>query len=48
VMKADSLGRLVAAQYEGKADARLYSGETYRLSRLSLGHRVVQEERIIL
>lgn len=48
VMKADSLGRLVAAKYEGRSDAQLFTGESYRLDRLSLGHRVVQEERIIL
>lgn len=48
IMKADSLGRLVAAQCEGQPDARLFTGENYRLDRLSLTHRVVQEERIIL
>ncbi|MGD0250380.1 MAG: FAD-binding oxidoreductase [Thermoplasmata archaeon] len=48
LMKADSLGRLVAAKYEGKSDARLFTGDSYRLDRLSLEHRVVQEERIIL
>jgi FAD-dependent oxidoreductase domain-containing protein 1 len=48
IMKADSLGRLVAAQYEGKSEAKLFSGESYRLDRLSLNPRVVQEEKIIL
>jgi len=48
IMKADSLGRLVAAKYEGKPEARLFTGDAYRLDRLSLNHRVVQEERIIL
>jgi len=48
IMKADSLGRLVAAACEGKSEARLFSGDTYRLDRLSLTHRVVQEEKIIL
>jgi FAD-dependent oxidoreductase domain-containing protein 1 len=48
VMKADSLGRLVAAKYEEKPEARLFTGEAYRLDRLSLSHRVVQEEKIIL
>src|SRR5208282_5486327 len=43
IMKADSLGRLVAAACEGKSEARLFSGDTYRLDRLSLTHRVVQE-----
>lgn len=48
IMKADSLGRLVAAQYAGKSEARLFSGEVYRLDRLSLEHRDVEDERIIL
>jgi FAD-dependent oxidoreductase domain-containing protein 1 len=48
VMKADSLGRLVAAKYEGKTEARLFTGDTYQLDRLSLTHRAVQEEKIIL
>jgi len=48
IMKADSLGRLVAAKYDGKPEAQLFTGETYRLDRLSLNHRVVQDEKIIL
>jgi FAD-dependent oxidoreductase domain-containing protein 1 len=48
IMKADALGRLVAAKYEGKPEARLFTGEAYRPERLSLTHRVVQEEKIIL
>lgn len=48
IMKADSLGRLVAAQYGGKSEARLFSGDMYRLDRLSLTHRVAQDEKIIL
>jgi FAD-dependent oxidoreductase domain-containing protein 1 len=48
VMKADSLGRLVAAKFAGKSEARLFTGENYRVDRLSLDHRVVQDERIIL
>jgi glycine/D-amino acid oxidase-like deaminating enzyme len=48
IMKADSIGRLVAAQFDGKSEARLFGGNSYRLDRLSLGRRSVQEERIIL
>jgi len=48
IMKADSLGRLVAAKCDGKSEARLFSGDSYRLERLSLSHRVVQDEKIIL
>lgn len=48
IMKADSIGRLVAAQYEGRREAQLFDGEIYRLDRLSLARRSVQEEKIIL
>ena len=48
VMKADSLGRLVAAQYEGEVEAELFGGDRYRIDRLSLARRDVEEERIIL
>ena len=48
VMKADSLGRLVAAKYQGNPEARLFTGDAYRLDRLLFDHRVVQEEKIIL
>jgi len=48
VMKADSLGRLVAARYDDQKEARLHDGESYRLDRLSLSRRTVEEERIIL
>jgi FAD-dependent oxidoreductase domain-containing protein 1 len=48
VMKADALGRLAAAQYEGRSDGQLFGGESYRLDRLSLSARDVKEERIIL
>lgn len=48
IMKADSLGRLVAATCEGRPEARLFTGELYRPDRLSLVRRVVQEEKIIL
>lgn len=48
ILKADSLGRIVTARYEGKAEARFFTGESYQVDRLSLGHRVVQHERIIL
>ncbi len=48
VMKADAIGRLVAALYDGAREARLFRGDSYRLDRLSLDHRAVEEERIIL
>jgi FAD-dependent oxidoreductase domain-containing protein 1 len=48
IMKADSIGRLVAARFEQRPEARLFTGETYRVDRISLAHREVEEERIIL
>jgi FAD-dependent oxidoreductase domain-containing protein 1 len=48
IMKADSIGRLVAAALEGRPEAKLYTGESYRVDRLSLAHRDLAEERIIL
>jgi FAD-dependent oxidoreductase domain-containing protein 1 len=48
IMKADSIGRLVAAKYEGKAEAQLFLGDSYRVDRLSLNRRSVEEEKIIL
>ncbi len=48
VMKADALGRLVAALFDGARSAALFQGDDYRLDRLSLTHRAVEEERIIL
>lgn len=48
IMKADSVGRLVAAVCDGRETARLYTGETYRPERLSLAHRTLSDETIIL
>ncbi len=48
IMKADALGRLVAARCAGEGSARLFTGETYPSDRLSLARRSVEEERIIL
>jgi len=48
IMKADALGRLVAARCAGEREARLFTGERYPVDRISLLHRSVEEERIIL
>jgi len=48
IMKADSIGRLVAAKYEGRSEASLFLGESYSVDRLSLTRRSVEEEKIIL
>jgi len=48
IMKADSIGRLVAAKFAGKSEAPLFLGDAYSVERLSLTRRSVEEERIIL
>lgn len=48
IMKADSIGRLVTAQFDGRREAQLFDGRAYRVDRLSLERRSVQEEKIIL
>lgn len=48
IMKADSIGRLVVALFDGRPEAQLFDGRSYRVDRLSLERRSVQEERIIL
>jgi FAD-dependent oxidoreductase domain-containing protein 1 len=48
IMKADSIGRLVAAAYGGRPEAKLFTGDSYRVDRLSLAHRDLADERIIL
>ncbi len=48
IMKADALGRLVAARCSGKDRATLFTGESYFVDRLSLVRRNVTQERIIL
>jgi FAD-dependent oxidoreductase domain-containing protein 1 len=48
VLKADSLGRIVAAKCRGKTEAKLFDGQSYSLERLSYAHRSTEEEKIIL
>ncbi len=48
IMKADSLGRIVAAVCDGAPEARLFTGERYQSTRLALTQREVRDERIIL
>jgi FAD-dependent oxidoreductase domain-containing protein 1 len=48
IMKADSLGRLVAAKLQGRSTGALFGGDLYPITRLSLEHRAVEEEKIIL
>jgi len=48
IMKADSIGRLVAAAHAGRREAKLFTGDSYRVDRLSLAHRNLADERIIL
>jgi glycine/D-amino acid oxidase-like deaminating enzyme len=48
IMKADAIGRVVAALYMGEDYATLYGGERIRVSDLGLRERRVEEEKLVL
>ena len=48
IMKADAVGRIVAALYAGKDHAKLYGGRKIRVGRLGVTERDVGVERFIL
>ncbi len=48
IMKADALGRLVAARLAGRTHGRLASGDSFLLDKLSLASREVEPERLVL
>jgi glycine/D-amino acid oxidase-like deaminating enzyme len=48
IMKADAVGRIVTALYEGKEHASLYGGRTIKVARLGLQDRDVGTERFVL
>jgi glycine/D-amino acid oxidase-like deaminating enzyme len=45
IMKCDSLGRIVAANYAGEEEAELYGGRRVRVSDISVKDRRVEKER---
>ncbi len=48
IMKADAIGRIVAALYAGQEYAELYGGERIRVADLGLSRRRVEEELLVL
>jgi glycine/D-amino acid oxidase-like deaminating enzyme len=48
IMKSDSLGRLVAAGYNGEEKGRLFGGSEVEVSRLSLSNRRVEPELFVI
>jgi hypothetical protein len=47
-MKADAVGRIVAAIYEKKEEAVLHDGRRISTKRLGLTNRIVSKEELIL
>jgi glycine/D-amino acid oxidase-like deaminating enzyme len=45
IMKCDSLGRIVAANYSGEKEAELFGGRSVRVSDISVKDRRVEKER---
>ena len=48
IMKGDSLGRIVDALYRGEAEAELYGGVRYRVSKLGFEKRDVEKEEWVI
>ena len=48
IMKADSIGRLTAAIYDGKKEATLFGNRTISTSRLGLTNRNVGQEQFVI
>jgi FAD-dependent oxidoreductase domain-containing protein 1 len=48
IMKADAIGRIAAALYEGKEFAELFGGREFRVSNLSLKRRSIEQEKLII
>lgn len=48
IMKADAVGRIAAALYNGKEYAELYGGRKFRVSDLGIAERRVEKEEFIL
>ena len=48
VMKADSMGRIAAALYNGEEYAILYGDKKFKVSDLGLKNRRVEREKLII
>jgi hypothetical protein len=47
-MKADAVGRIVAAAQFGKDTAMLYGGKQFKVARLGIETRQVESERFVI
>ena len=48
IMKADSIGRLAAAIYDGKKEATLFGNRTISTTRLGLTNRTIGQEQFVI
>jgi FAD-dependent oxidoreductase domain-containing protein 1 len=48
MMKADALGRIVAATQAGRDTAMLYGGKHFKVARLGIETREVEPERFVI
>ncbi len=48
IMKADAIGRITAAKLLGRKRATLFSGQQFTVANLSLSHRNVDKEELVL
>jgi len=48
IMKADAIGRIVAAVYAKKDTATLYGGEHFKVSRLGIEAREVEPQQFVI
>ena len=48
IMKADAVGRIVAASLQGHVEAVLADGTLFKVSRLSLREREVEKEELAI
>jgi glycine/D-amino acid oxidase-like deaminating enzyme len=48
IMKADSIGRIAAALYQGEEHAWLYGEKKFKVSDLGLKNRKVEPEKLVI
>ena len=48
IMKADAIGRITAAKVQGLDNAKLFDGTLFKVSKLSLRSREVEQEKFII
>lgn len=48
ILKADAIGRIAAALYEGESHASLYGGREFKVSDLGLKNRNIEPEKLVI